>query len=480
MTVLTIDVDNRRNTASLSGDFKAVREHFSVKNKAAVFARKRGFFAQERTYVITPTGRIEPHFHTVLQKYAQQSEDPTEIVLTESFKKLFSPKLKLDYLDKKLRLDLRDYQTEVVQTALKSGFGIIELATAGGKTLIMSSILENIYHQNPKFKCLLIVPDLGLVNQSFNDFKDYNVSFTYSTWTGNSELDLSTNVIIANMGILQSEISDTEWTESVDLLIVDEVHKVRRGNKINDIIKKIYTIHKFGFAGTLPEEVLDQWNIFAKFGDRIYSKMSHELKSESYVTPAKVTALVINYKTGPQFERTKDSTPADEYIAELKFLLTNDFRNGVINHLVNKFDNNSLVLVDLIDHGQAIYDKITTSSTTKEVYFIRGEVEVEERKRVQTLMETQTNVCVIAISKIFSTGINIKNLHYLIFAGGGKAKVKIVQSIGRGLRLHEDKKELIIIDIADKLKYGMQHYQKRKKLYHQEKIPHTFTNCHEK
>jgi len=138
-----------------------------------------------------------------------------------------------------------------------------------------------------------------------------------------------------------------------------------------------------------------------------------------------------------------------------------------------------LVLVDLIDHGQAIYDAIV-KDTTKEVYFIRGEVEVEERKRVQELMEKQSNICVVAISKIFSTGINIKNLHYLIFAGGGKAKVKIVQSIGRGLRLHEDKKELIIFDIADNLKYGMLHYQKRKQLYTQEKIPYSFTTCHEK
>ena len=479
MTVINIDVDNRRNTAALSGDFKATREHFSVKNKAAVFARKRGFFAPERTYVITPTGRIEPHFHTVLQKYAQNCDEQINVVLTESFKKLFSPKLKLDYLDKKLRLELRDYQTEVVQTALKSGFGIIELATAGGKTLIMSSILENIYHQNPNFKCLLIVPDLGLVSQSYNDFKDYGVSYTYSTWTGNSELDLSTNVIIANMGILQSELSDTEWTENVDLLIVDEVHKVRRGNKINNLLKKIYTIHKLGFTGTLPEDILDQWNIFSKFGDVIYSKMSHELKAESYVTPAKVTALVLNYKSAPIFERTLDSTPADEYINEIRFLIVNEFRNGVIKHLCNKFDNNSLVLVDLIDHGQAIYDTIV-KDTTKEVYFIRGEVEVDERKRVQELMEKQSNICVIAISKIFSTGINIKNLHYLIFAGGGKAKVKIVQSIGRGLRLHEDKKELIIFDIADNLKYGMSHYQKRKQLYAQEKIPHSFTTYHEK
>lgn len=479
MTVINIDVDNRRNTAALTGDFKAVREHFSVKNKAAVFARKRGFFAPERTYVITPTGRIEPHFHTVLQKYAETGEEPINVVLTESFKKLFSPKLKLEYLDKKLRLELRDYQTEVVQTVLKSGFGIIELATAGGKTLIMSSILENIYHQNPNFKCLLIVPDLGLVNQSYNDFKDYGVSYTYSTWTGNSGLDLSTNVIIANMGILQSELSDTEWTENVDLLIVDEVHKVRRGNKINNLLKKIYTIHKLGFTGTLPEDILDQWNIFSKFGDVIYSKMSHELKAESYVTPAKVTALVLNYKSAPIFERTLDSTPADEYINEIRFLIANEFRNGVIKHLCNKFDNNSLVLVDLIDHGQAIYDAIV-KDTTKEVYFIRGEVEVDERKRVQELMEKQSNICVVAISKIFSTGINIKNLHYLIFAGGGKAKVKIVQSIGRGLRLHEDKKELIIFDIADNLKYGMSHYQKRKQLYAQEKIPHSFTTCHEK
>ena len=89
MTVINIDVDNRRNTAALSGDFKATREHFSVKNKAAVFARKRGFFAPERTYVITPTGRIEPHFHTVLQKYAQNCDEQINVVLTESFKKLF-------------------------------------------------------------------------------------------------------------------------------------------------------------------------------------------------------------------------------------------------------------------------------------------------------------------------------------------------------------------------------------------------------
>jgi superfamily II DNA or RNA helicase len=85
-------------------------------------------------------------------------------------------------------------------------------------------------------------------------------------------------------------------------------------------------------------------------------------------------------------------------------------------------------------------------------------------------MEERDDVVVVAISKIFSTGINIKNLHYIIFAGGGKAKIKIVQSIGRGLRLHKDKDKLIIVDIADNLKYGQSHMDKRIKLYEKENI----------
>jgi superfamily II DNA or RNA helicase len=476
---LIIDVDTGRNNAKLIGEFSAIREFFSVKNKASVFARKRGFFAAERIYSITPTGKFKAHFFEEIIKYSKTCDDPFTIELSDEFKKLFNNKLKLEYCDKKLKLDLRPYQEESVKAALEKGHGIIELATAGGKTLIMSYILENIFINNPNFKCLLIVPDLGLVNQSFNDFKDYGVSYSYSKWTGSIEPDLTANVIIANIGILQSELSDISWTENVDLLIVDEVHKVRKGNQINKIIDKMYTTHRFGFTGTLPEEIIDVWNIFSRFGSVIFTKTSHSLKQESFVTPAKVTALILNYKTPPVFVRTPQTTPADEYINEIKFLLANQYRNSVIRHLCEKFNNNSLILVDLIDHGESILNALK-DLPGKEVYFIRGEVEVEERKRVQDLMEKQTNICVIAISKIFSTGINIKNLHYLVFAGGGKAKVKIVQSIGRGLRLHEEKKELIIFDIADNLKYGMLHYTKRKQLYSKEKIPHTAVPCYEK
>ena len=127
-------------------------------------------------------------------------------------------------------------------------------------------------------------------------------------------------------------------------------------------------------------------------------------------------------------------------------------------------------MVDYIEHGEKLYSILKKANPDKKVYFIRGDVDVKDRDKVKAVMENKQNVICIAISKIFSTGVNIKNLHYIVFASGGKAKVKLIQSIGRGLRWHKDKKDVIIIDIADNLMYGTKHYMKRKKIYKGENI----------
>jgi len=116
----------------------------------------------------------------------------------------------------------------------------------------------------------------------------------------------------------------------------------------------------------------------------------------------------------------------------------------------------------------------------KKIFYITGEMGVEKREEIRKIMEMENNVICVAISKIFSTGINIKNLHYIIFAGGGKSKIKVLQSIGRGLRLHESKNTLYIVDIADQLYYGMQHQMKRQEFYEQENIPHQKVKINEK
>lgn len=467
------DYDSKKRMAMVTGDhFDEIRERFSVENEGAKFARYRNRFAPSRKYVITPQGRFDPGLFYDIKKFIKNNTEDTKIHVRDSLRPVVYPAYKQEYAAPRpeLSLKLRDYQQDIVDVCLKMGRGVTVLATAGGKTLTIASLVESIYQNNKNMKCLILVPDLGLVNQTYADFKEYETTFLYSKWTGSNQLSLGSNVIIANMGIVQSDKSDVSWTQDVDLLIIDEVHKLRRDNKINNIIKKIRTPHKYGFTGTMPEQLIDQWNILGKIGPVLYEKNSFQLRQEDYVAKVKVQILKIEYNEKPPVFPNDRYDPTARFRREHQFLAKNKFRNNVIGKLSERFDNNCLIMIDYIEHGEELYGVLKSQCKDKRVFFIRGEVEVEEREKVKKLMENTSDVICIAISKIFSTGINIKNLHYIVFAGGGKAKVKIIQSIGRGLRLHKDKKGVIILDIADMLYYSYQHYKKRLQLYKGEKI----------
>lgn len=477
MINLTLQNDTQ---ACISGpELNLIREHFSVENKAANFQRRlRSRFIKDRIYAITPKGKYDIGLTIEIAKYCKTKD--IDFNIDENLIKILQPKLPQPKNSYKLKFDLRDYQQEIVDKCIVNGRGTIVLATAGGKTLTMAGLLEYYYQNvNKFFKGLIIVPDLGLVNQTHNDFNEYEVNYTHSIWSGNNDLDSTTNIVVANMGILQSEKSDTSWLKNIDILIVDETHKLRRDNKINKIIKTIDTNHKFGFTGTLPEEPLDKWNIFGKIGPQLYERKAYELRKENYVTPAKVHILELNYNVKQTDIYNKD-LPVSFYLQEGEFIKGNVYRNEVISKIAKSVDNNALILIDYIEHGEILLEKLTTFCTNKKVFFICGDIEVNERRKIQKLMETEKDIIVIAISKIFSTGINIKNLHYIIFANGGKAKIRIIQSIGRGLRLHKDKKQLIIFDIADNLIYGQRHIEQRKKLYESENIKYEQTEHFEK
>lgn len=485
--MINFSFDPKKGLGILSGDqFEEIRENFSVKNEAAFFVRRRyGRFLPQRTYAITPAGKFEPGLYYEIRKYISNSqyvgEVKTDNTLLDAIRPSknweSNPQFSIDIVP--LALPLRDYQKEIVQKALNIGRGTIVLATAGGKTLTAASLLTKLFlFYGQTFKCLYIVPDLGLVEQTTNDFKSYNVPFTVQKWTGNQPLgEGHYNVTVANLGILQSKNTDLSWIEKIDTLIVDEVHKIRKGNEINKIIKGIKTPVRYGFTGTMPENMIDQWNIIGKIGPVIYEKNSYELRLENFVSNVQIQILKLLYKTDPFKDRYIDSS--NLYREELKFLMRSEFRNQVIGKLVCKLNNNSLILVDFLEHGETLYRTIKALCPDKHCYFIRGEVDVADREKVRKLMEDRSDVVVVAISKIFSTGINIKNLHYIVFACGGKAKIKIVQSIGRGLRLHKDKDKLIIFDIADEFKYSSAHLDKRIMLYEKEKIKHTIKEIQE-
>lgn len=477
---LIFDYDEKRRVGLLTGSyFDQIRNIFSVENDAAKFARHYGRFMAKRKYAITPTGRFEPCLYYEIRKYIKSNKIDVKIHETESFKKTILP----SYPEKKiskLSLPLRDYQHNVVSTCLGIGRGVTVLATAGGKTLTIASLVESIYTMDSNFKGLIIVPDLMLVNQTYGDFIEYKVSFSFSKWTGNNKLNLGSNIIIANTGILQSSKTDISWIDHVDLLVIDEVHKLRKNNKINKVIKNIRTDHRFGFTGTMPESAEDQWNIIGKIGPILYEKNSYQLRSEKYIANAEAVILKLEYKEPPRHFMRRATDPGERYRKESEFLRSNTFRNNTLASLVNNFTNNGLILVDYIEHGEILEQTLASKCKDKQVYFIRGDVPVEDRDKIKKLIEKNKNIICVAISKIFSTGISINNLHYIVFAGGGKAKIKILQSIGRGLRKHKDKKKVVIIDIADQLYYGIKHMNKRLSIYKEENLNYGIKKIKEK
>ncbi len=460
----------------ITDDLDNIREHFSVKDETARF-RMRGrarFYSNPRIYGITPTGLFEPGLFFDILSYIKQEYPNTDYQINQDILPIVKPVYKEERAYDNLKFPLRDYQLDSVKEALKFGRGIIKLGTGGGKTLTIASLLMSLYSNNPKIKILILVPDLGLVNQTYNDFIEYNVLFKFTRWTGKIKPDLTANCIIANRGILQSKFDDNDWIKYIDVLVVDECHTIKKSNKVSKMVNKIHTFNKFGLTGTLPDDKPEQWNVIGKLGKVIYDKDSYQLRLESYLTNVDIKVINIGYKDKPLVV-----SGSNNFKAELDFIYTNNFRNNVIKNICTKFNNNSLILVNHLAHGDTLYDNLTQIEN-KKVFFVKGEVDVEERDKIKKIMETNNDVICIAMSSIFSTGVNIKNIHMIMFASGGKSFIRTIQSIGRGLRLHESKDKLIIIDLADKLKYGTRHSDKRKEIYNTEKINYNITEIVEK
>lgn len=467
--MLTFDyIKNTRKLHIKSDDsdlFDRIREHFSVENDGARFARRYNRYAARRKYAISNLGACELGLYWEIRQYLIKNQIQTGIDVTDNLKEVLNSGIN-NTVYTNFNFKLREYQEEVIGKALRLGMGTCVLGTGAGKTFTTAALIENFFREaadKDTFKCLMIVPDLGLVQQTYDEFINCGTTYKITKWTGKTKPDLTANVIIANIGIIQSRFEESDWIKYVDLLIVDECHKIGSGRKISKIVQKIKTLNKFGFTGTLPENQLDKWSIIGKLGPVIYEKTSAELRLEDYLANVAVKVLNLTYKQ-PLVCKTQN-----RYKEELDFIYESHDRNNFITKLCGKLSNNTLILVNHIKHGESLMNHLV-SLGKQQVYFIRGEVDVEEREKIKKIMENNSNVVCVAISAIFSTGVNIKNLHNIIFAAGGKSFIRTVQSIGRGLRKHKTKSKLIIIDMCDNLPYGRRHCEKRKEIYKKEKI----------
>jgi superfamily II DNA or RNA helicase len=373
----------------------------------------------------------------------------------------------------------RDYQEGGIRLALKFGRGTFAMATASGKSALMWGLIKNIWHnQGFKSKVLILVPGIQLVKQMYSDFINYGCleeDLTRFSSEKDNEYNLNHNIIITNRAWLSGH---QEELPEIDLLLIDEAHQLSNSNEISKIVNKFPTYKRFGFSGTIPDQNSNEdkeklWNIIGICGMILAEKKSVELQKEGYIAKSKFLSIRFNHnhpQPMPEEEITDPFVLAKAmYPLELNYIENCDFTNNFICKFVYNLPNNSIMLFDHTEHGfkmKEILEKFNNTLGKRELFFINGEIEVNYRESVRARLEEINNGILLANTACFSTGINIKNIHNIIFCfASGSALSKVIQSIGRGLRIHESKEKLLIIDFYHSFKYSVRHYIKRIKLY---------------
>jgi superfamily II DNA or RNA helicase len=438
-----------------------VREHFSVKNAAASFNKKKlKYAAPPRKYVISNGGRFGIGIFPDIFKFLK-SIGIEKVVMTDIFKERVMPSIaNVDKLDDNLLFELRYYQWDSIIKAMRVGYGIFEHGTGAGKSLMTASLVTNILKHKPNSKILIIVPGTGLLNQLFLDFKEYELNVTYSKW-GSKDVLQDTSVIIVNTEYLNLNHGSNGWIKNVDVLIQDECHVIHGGSGISKVVESIKTPNKFGLTGSLSKDKFAMWKCKSVFGNVIYKKPVSELIEEGFLTGANINMVKIIHPD----KGVMNFTDEVDYISE------SIPRNSLIANKAIECKGNSLIIVNRLLHGENICNIL--SNRGKTIHFISGEMPVSERQLIIDSLEEHDDIVIVAIAKIFSTGINAKNLHNVLFAYGGKSFIRIVQSIGRGLRLHDSKDILTLWDFYDNIKYSMKHSVERESFYLEQKHPVT-------
>ena len=262
----TVKFDIYGNKGTIVTDLlPTIREQLSVANKNAKFVKEKTGFNVPRLYCITPTGRFEIGLFKYIKNAITKLGTPVKYVYSDEFRSRCVPQFPnfdVDLPD--LGLPPYDYQEKSVRRMLKFGRGCILIGTGGGKTFIMALFAKTVSEYAPNTKFLIIVPTLQLVEQTYDDFIDYGYDPSdISRWSGEHSY-CDSNIIIANTSIMQSKKSDLTFLSKIDVLLVDEVHVLKKSNDINNIINAIPTHNRFGFTGTMPEETVDQWNVIGK------------------------------------------------------------------------------------------------------------------------------------------------------------------------------------------------------------------------
>jgi superfamily II DNA or RNA helicase len=365
----------------------------------------------------------------------------------------------------------RDYQIEGVYDALRHNRKLLISPTASGKSLMIYALVR--YYVDKGKKILLVVPTTSLVEQIVGDFREYgwdSDSYCYKIYGGKEKTNEFPVVVTTWQSIYKLEKS---FFEPFNVVIGDEAHLFKSKSLISIMTKLHHAKYRFGFTGTLDGTQTHKWVLEGLFGPSYKVTKTSELMQKGLLSQLDINCIVLKHSS-KNFESYED---------EIQYLISNERRNKFIQNLALDLKGNTLVLFSRVEsHGAILYEKINNNKRDdRKVFFVHGGVDAEERELVREITERENNAIIVASYGTFSTGVNIKNLHNVIFASPSKSRIRNLQSIGRVLRKGENKTKATLYDISDdcsyksRKNYTLNHFIERVKIYNEENFNYQIT-----
>ena len=377
-----------------------------------------------------------------------------------------------DYMTAISKHKPRDYQIDGVYDALKNNRKLLVSPTASGKSLMIYAIIR--YFVENKKNTLIVVPTTSLVEQMYKDFADYGWdvgSYCHKIYAGR-ERETDSQVIITTWQSIYK--LPRKYFDRFDVVVGDEAHQFKSKSLVAIMTKLGNAKYRYGFTGTLDGSETHKWVLEGLFGPSYKIIKTDELMKKGHVATLDINVLLLKHPAH-KFENFEE---------EVQYIITHEKRNRLIRNLALDLKGNTLILFARVEaHGEPLYEMINSNTLEqRHVFFVHGGVPTEDREKIREITENQENAIIVASYGTFSTGINIKRLHNVIFASPSKSRIRNLQSIGRVLRKGNGKVKATLYDIADDIStksrknYTLNHLIERIKVYNEENFNYDIVN----
>jgi len=379
------------------------------------------------------------------------------------------------------------FQETAILHALNNERATIVSPTSSGKSLIIYALAE--WHRQNNKRIIIVVPTVSLVLQMYSDFKDYSSEIEWDVaehchkiYAG-EEKDSIKPIIITTWQSMQKK--KPSYFHKFDVVIVDEGHLAKADQLTKILESSVNASIRYGFTGTLQDTEMHKLVILGLLGPDKKIIGTKQLMDEGYVANLTIKVLLLKYSEEARKELRRACLSAKKsggsaYQTEMEYIVSSEIRMKQVMNLCKSTVGNSLVLFQLVEkHGKLIAKELE-KKTGKIVLFISGATKAEDREEIRKRMEVEENIILVASYGTFSTGVSVKNIKNVIFASPSKSKIKVLQSIGRGLRVSKTKKSVTLFDIVDDLTYStkktsypnyvIKHFHSRWQFYKDEKF----------